>query len=47
MMEKIVGFVTNRDIFGSMISLNFDGSDRYKTIRGGIITMIIYAAFMW
>ena len=40
-------FLADRDVFGPAITLTFNGSDRYKTVKGGFLTMLIYAAFMW
>ena len=31
------------DIFGGPVVLNFRGADRYQTIRGGIIGILVYA----
>ena len=31
------------DIFGGPVVLNFRGSDRYRTTRGGIIAIFVYA----
>ena len=31
------------DIFGGPVVLNFRGSDRYRTTRGGIIAICVYA----
>ena len=46
-MQKVGRFVTNRDVFGSAISLTFDGRDRYQTFKGGLVTLIFYAAVIW
>ena len=30
------------DSFGRPVTLNFRGNDRYKTVRGGLITLLSY-----
>ena len=45
--SKVLDFVKGSDVFSSAVSLNFKGSDRYKTFKGGIITLIVYGVFLW
>ena len=47
MCSKLGDFVTGNDVFGSAVSLNFKGSDTYKTLVGGFISMIVYGVFFW
>lgn len=45
--KQVGGFVAGFDVFGSPITLKFKGNDRYKTVMGGLITLLVYGAFYW
>ena len=38
---KTYDYVRNQDIYGQPIQLNYEGEDTYKTIPGGILSIII------
>ena len=40
-------FLSKLDGFGSKISFTLDGSEFYRTKRGGLLTIIIYAAVIY
>ena len=40
-------FISNMDAFGSTINLNFRGKERFQTMRGGILTILIYIMTIW
>ena len=46
-MEAISKFLASQDQFGPSISMNFRGSERWQTTRGGLITIIMLIVFMW
>ena len=39
--NKTMEFITNRDMFGQPVSLNYKGQDTYKTIPGGLLSLLI------
>ena len=47
-MSKTLGHaITSMDAFGAPISLTFKGKTSFKTMRGGILTVIIYFLMFW
>ena len=35
------------DSFAEQVTFNFRGSDKYRTARGGVVTIIVYAVIAW
>ena len=46
-MKSINKFLAGQDQLGPPIRLNFKGSDRWQTARGGVITIAMYMIFLW
>ena len=48
MMRRSLGnAITSLDAFGAPISLNFKGRTSFQTMRGGVLTVIIYFLTFW
>ena len=46
-MSKIGNFISDFDVFGEPVSLNFRGKTSFQTKRGGVLTLGIYAIVIW
>ena len=42
MIKKVSSKIADLDNFGPTVALNFRGKDRFKTTRGGLITIVSY-----
>ena len=40
-MQSAGDFIKDRDLYGQPITLNYQGSDSYQTIPGGLLSMIL------
>ena len=47
MMSKIGALISDFDVFGEPVSLNFRGKTSFQTKRGGALTLGIYAIVLW
>ena len=47
MKRNISHAITSMDAFGAPISLTFKGKTSFQTMRGGILTVIIYFLMFW
>ena len=45
-MKSVINKITDLDNFAPAVTLNFRGKDRFKTTRGGIITIVSYIAVL-
>ena len=41
-MGSILSLVRDRDLFGKPISINFKGSAKYKTLPGGLCSLVLF-----
>ena len=46
-LSAISEMLQNLDVFGQSITLNLMGRERYSTKRGGMLSLLVYAAFLW
>ena len=47
MRKTLSHAITSMDAFGAPISLTFKGKTSFQTMRGGIVTAIIYFLTFW
>jgi hypothetical protein len=40
--SRFIGYFRSFDNFGQPVSLNFDGEDTFKSLPGGLFTLILY-----
>lgn len=43
-MDRLRQGILNVDVFAKPVQLNFRGRERFATIRGGILTLLVYFA---
>ena len=46
-MGRLREAVLNMDAFAKPVQLNFRGRERFATVRGGLLTILVYAASAW
>jgi|LakMenE01Jun11ns_1017448.scaffolds.fasta_scaffold7927904_1 hypothetical protein len=39
--HSFLNFIKKRDHYGAPITLTFDGEDTFKTLRGGVLTILV------
>lgn len=44
LMEKLAESVRKQDYFGMRVSLTFRGESKYKSVLGGCVTILVFAA---
>ena len=47
MLPRLTNFISDFDVFGEPVSLNFRGKTSFQTKRGGVLTLGIYAIVIW
>lgn len=40
--SRSCGFIRNFDLFGQPIGLNYQGEDSFRTVPGGILSIVFY-----
>lgn len=43
-IEKVTESVRKQDYFGQRVSLTFRGESKYKSVCGGLVTILVFAA---
>ena len=46
-MKRIKDGISTMDVFGSEIKLNLLGRERFQTVKGGLLTIVIKALILW
>ena len=47
MTKRLLELLKNQDVFGHPISINYKGSDTYKTKLGAFVTLLTYALIIY
>jgi hypothetical protein len=46
-MASFLDFITSRDFFGKPISLTYKGEDKFRTLRGGIMSILVCIGILY